>query len=393
MLFLLTASVGAVAAPQGGRPPLSKDEVRDSLRSKTPSKKIVASIDHYGIDFQPTAADLEEFRKAGADKTVLAALRKGWHPAISKPLSAVEIRMLLSADALSENIARLVLERGIDFRPSESYLQEIQSEGAKDGLIATLRAAMPRPCSEAEVLQFLRTNMDQNWIAQQVEQRALDFAAGPNELEALRTAGAQAALLEVIRTAQRVKPFVPQAPPPLEISGPLVQGGTAKLTCGRSDKEVPVLVDPHDLGVVAASLPCGVQVTFLEKVVSPPGFDKIRFAEGKEGFVSNYYLETPIATPGGDVAPPSLSYHPNAQYTHEALRDRIEGTLKFWIVIDTQGKVSEIQESSAPLGDGLDKSAMDTVKTWKFAPATRGGVAVPVRVQVEVNFRLRPGTP
>ena len=30
---------------------------------------------------------------------------------------------------------------------------------------------------------------------------------------------------------------------------------------------------------------------------------------------------------------------------------------------------------------------MDTVKTWKFTPATRKGVPVPVRVMVEIDFR------
>jgi TonB family protein len=32
--------------------------------------------------------------------------------------------------------------------------------------------------------------------------------------------------------------------------------------------------------------------------------------------------------------------------------------------------------------------AIETVKTWKFKPATRNGVPVPVRVVVEVTFRL-----
>jgi protein TonB len=65
--------------------------------------------------------------------------------------------------------------------------------------------------------------------------------------------------------------------------------------------------------------------------------------------------------------------------------------VKLSIVIDTEGNVSDVQESSAPLGDGLDQSAIDTVKKWRFNPATRDGVPVAVRVAVEVGFRLNKG--
>ena len=89
---------------------------------------------------------------------------------------------------------------------------------------------------------------------------------------------------------------------------------------------------------------------------------------------------------------PTAIYQPVAGYTPEARRDRIEGIVKLWIVVDTEGNVSDVQESSAPLGDGLDKSAIDTVKKWKFVPAKRHGVPVAVRVGAEVTFRLSANT-
>ena len=387
VLLLLSAGLGLRAA-QEARPPLSKDEVLDLLSSSTPSKVIVSTIQQCGIAFKPTDAVLGEFRKAGADTAVLAALRQAWRAEIPKPLSDMEIRTLLAADAPSENIARLVLERGIDFHPTADYLKEIRSQGAKDELIEMLRVAVPRPFSREELLQLLGTHMDQNWIAQKVQQRAIDFEPGTNNLQALRKAGAQAPLLEAVRTAKRGKPFVPQSPPPPQVSNPLEPSQRASLFCDPSDKDVPVLRDPNDLGSVVAHLHCGVEVTFLGKVDFPPGFAKIRYADGKEGFISNFYLALPIATPGGDVMAPSVVYRPNPAYTPEA-RDRgIEGVVALWIVIDAQGNVSDIKQVSEPLGGGLDKSAFNTVKTWKFTPATRNGVPVPVRVIVEVTFRL-----
>jgi TonB family protein len=37
---------------------------------------------------------------------------------------------------------------------------------------------------------------------------------------------------------------------------------------------------------------------------------------------------------------------------------------------------------------GLDESAMQTLRTWKFKPAMKKGKTVPVRVVVEVSFKL-----
>ena len=387
-LLILVASLRVTATPQGTRPPLSKDEVHDLLTSKTPSKVIISTIQENGIAFQPTPQVLEDFRRAGADKAVLAALREAWHADIPKPLGDKEIRMMLAQDVPSENIASAVLQRGIDFHPTGDYLEELRSEGAKDALIDTLRAAVPRPISKEELVQQLRARMDQDWIAQKIQQRGIDFAPGNEILQTLRNAGARAPLLETIRSSKRVKPFVAQTPPPPKVSAPLLQGRTVTLICEPSDSDVPVLADPNDLGKVVAHLRCGEQVTFLERVVAPPGVDRIRYADGKEGFVANSFLEIPIATPGGSVSEPTPIYKPDPAYTPEARRDRIEGVVKFWIVIDAQGNVSDIREISEPLGDGLDQSAMDTVKKWRFNPAARAGIPVAVRVGVEVSFHL-----
>jgi len=37
---------------------------------------------------------------------------------------------------------------------------------------------------------------------------------------------------------------------------------------------------------------------------------------------------------------------------------------------------------------GLDQSALETVRTWRFEPGTKDGQPVPVWMYIEVNFRL-----
>lgn len=58
-----------------------------------------------------------------------------------------------------------------------------------------------------------------------------------------------------------------------------------------------------------------------------------------------------------------------------------------WLVVDAQGDVKQ-ETIVKPLGLGLDERALRTVRTWKFKPSTRNGTPVPVRVMVEVSFKL-----
>jgi TonB family protein len=385
-LFLLAGCLAGLAAPQDQRPPLSQDEVQDMLKNATPSKKIVATIQRYGIDFPPTAEVLQQLRNLGADKFVLDALRQGYHAEIPKPLSATQIRMLVGAETPSDNITGLVLTRGIDFQPSQAYLDEIRSMGANDALVETLRNAAPRPFSKEELLQELRTIKDQDGIAKEVRQRGVDFVAGPDNFQALRRAGAGAPLLDAVRNAHVEKPFVSKAPPAPALPPSLAGGQAVQLICGPSDSDVPVFSVPGDLGKIAIHLKCGERVTFVEKIAAPPGVDKILYGDHKEGFVAAAFLDPGIG--GAGVSPPSIIYKPDPPYTSAARDRQIEGVVSLWVTIDSQGNVTEVQEKSPPLGAGLDQSAIDTVKKWKFNPAMRDGAPVAVRVIVKMTFKL-----
>ncbi len=390
-LFVLAVFLTISAAPQSRRPPLSKDEVHDMLSSHQPSSEIAATIQKYGINFPPTDAVLEEFRASGADQSVLAALQRAWHPEIPKPLSATQIRMLVTAETPNENIVRLMAERGIDFQPTAAFLNEIRSDGAQDALIDALQRASPRPFSKQELMQLLGTSLDENGLAQQVRERGIDFDPVAANLQALRNAGAHTPLLEAVRTARREKPFAARAPAVAAVPPVVAEGKSVNLVCGPGDSDVPVFAVPDNLGNIATNLHCGEQVVFLGNVPAPPGVDKIRYGDGKVGYIADAYIGSTLAGIGADIKPPTAIYKPDPDYTPQAARKGIEGTIQFSVVVDTAGNIADIQEKSAPLGDGLDQSAIDTVKKWKFNPATRNGVPVPVRVTVEVSFRMSKG--
>jgi TonB family protein len=94
-----------------------------------------------------------------------------------------------------------------------------------------------------------------------------------------------------------------------------------------------------------------------------------------------------IYSVGGGVSPPIPIYKPEPAYSEEARKAKYQGTVVMWIIVDAAGAVTDCKVVK-PLGLGLDEKAVETVKTWKFKPAQRNGTPVPVRVMVEVSFRL-----
>ena len=90
---------------------------------------------------------------------------------------------------------------------------------------------------------------------------------------------------------------------------------------------------------------------------------------------------------GNGVSAPVPLYKPEPAYSEEARKAKLQGLVSLWIVVDPQGNVGDIRVTKG-LGMGLDEKAMEAVRTWKFRPGLRKGVPVPVRVLVEVYFRL-----
>ena len=96
------------------------------------------------------------------------------------------------------------------------------------------------------------------------------------------------------------------------------------------------------------------------------------------------------ARPGGDVSAPIPVYRAEPQYSPEALKAQLQGSVTLSLVVDENGKTQNIHVIR-PLGLGLDEQAIEAVSKWTFKPGLKNGVAVPVQAQIEVTFRLPEG--
>jgi TonB family protein len=97
-----------------------------------------------------------------------------------------------------------------------------------------------------------------------------------------------------------------------------------------------------------------------------------------------------VSRPGDGVSMPRVVHQVNPEYTPEALRAKIEGTVLLQAVVRTHGVPTDISVlRSLDRRLGLDKQAVAALREWRFAPGLRAGQPVPVLVQVEMSFSLK----
>ena len=96
---------------------------------------------------------------------------------------------------------------------------------------------------------------------------------------------------------------------------------------------------------------------------------------------------TGIYTPGNGIRPPRALYDPEPDYSEEARKVKLQGSVVLSLVVDATGHPRNVKIARS-LGMGLDEKAIEAVEKWKFTPGMKEGYPVATRVEVEVNFHL-----
>ena len=86
-------------------------------------------------------------------------------------------------------------------------------------------------------------------------------------------------------------------------------------------------------------------------------------------------------------SPPHCTYKPDPSYTDAARVVKFQGTLLLQVVISKEGQVTNLQVLRG-LPFGLNKQALDKVRTWQCQPASVDDQPAGVIVPIEVSFRL-----
>jgi TonB family protein len=94
--------------------------------------------------------------------------------------------------------------------------------------------------------------------------------------------------------------------------------------------------------------------------------------------------------PGNGVELPRVLREVRPNYTADAMRAKVQGTVWVEAVVLPDGTVGEatVVRSLDPTF-GLDQEALKAARQWRFVPGTRFGQPVPVLVTIELTFTLR----
>lgn len=94
--------------------------------------------------------------------------------------------------------------------------------------------------------------------------------------------------------------------------------------------------------------------------------------------------------PGNGVNLPQPLKEVKPQYTADAMRAKVQGTVLLECVVLPDGSVGNVEVvRSLDSTFGLDQEAIKAAKQWRFRPGTRFGEPVAVLVTIELTFTLR----
>jgi periplasmic protein TonB len=88
------------------------------------------------------------------------------------------------------------------------------------------------------------------------------------------------------------------------------------------------------------------------------------------------------------VSAPVVLSQIQPEYSDDARKARVQGTVELVIVVNADGSV-QVEKVQKSLGYGLDQRAIEAVRRWRFTPGKRDGQPVATYVEVLVNFSLR----
>ncbi len=150
VLMLMTALILALPV-QAQQKPFTQDQVKGMVRDGLGDETGAKAIEQRGIDFAPTEDFIQTLKAAGASEAFLNALRAAVAPGLSpahaalkggattagppanaqKPINQIQVFALLASQVPSHRVAMLVQERGIDFDPTDDYLQEVRARSTE----------------------------------------------------------------------------------------------------------------------------------------------------------------------------------------------------------------------------------------------------------------------
>src|SRR5208283_3762798 len=152
-----------------------------------------------------------------ADLKVGATTASGTSPGIAaspaKPFTQEQVSNMVRDGFGDESGAKLIEQRGIDFAPSEDFIQTLKAAGASEAFLKALRAAKPpepasakKPLNQVQVFALLAGQVSSHRVSMLVQERGIDFEPTGDYLQEVRLAGGEDELISALKSAKVTKP-------------------------------------------------------------------------------------------------------------------------------------------------------------------------------------------
>lgn len=189
--------------------------------------------------------------------------------------------------------------------------------------------------------------------------------------------------------------FLPVAFLPAEWSKPLVQA--TKAPTAAPVAKAPTVVQPTavpDAPPAAASVLAEEPITPISAgtdVGGPTAPGALLSDAGGVGPGSGLPADagTIVWKPGAGIVAPQVLFRVDPRYPEIARTARRQGAVVVEAEIATDGSLQSARVVSAPLGFGLEQSALEAIRSWRFAPARFGDRPVAVYYRWNILFSLR----
>ena len=99
-------------------------------------------------------------------------------------------------------------------------------------------------------------------------------------------------------------------------------------------------------------------------------------------------VQDPTPTVNETAVRAKAVYRADPEYTEDARENKIEGTVGLMASINEKGLVQHVQVTK-PLYPSLDRSAVETLKKWRFEPMIKDGRPAEQKIGVEMVFRMQ----
>lgn len=130
---------------------------------------------------------------------------------------------------------------------------------------------------------------------------------------------------------------------------------------------------------------------FLSVPISPPG--KVPVSPPSETGSQQGRQATAKLGPPADQgivwARPKYAENPKPSYPQEARKKGMEGEVLLRVEVLASGRVGQIEVKQSSGHEPLDRTALSTVKQWRFIPAQKEGAAIPLWVNIPIKFQLQ----